>query len=95
MLGVYAAVTRCDTEGEPPGGWYPVQKLTVEEAIRGFTVGAAWAVGEESEKGTIAPGKLADLVVWDADPFTIDPMELKDVRPLLVVVGGEVACERQ
>lgn len=95
MLGVYAAVTRCDTEGEPPGGWYPVQRLTVEEAIRGFTVGAAWAVGEEGEKGTIAPGKLADLVVWDADPFTIDPMELKDVRPLLVVVGGEVACERQ
>lgn len=90
MLGVYAAVTRCDPEGDPPGGWHPEQKLTVEEAFYGFTVGAAWAVGEEAEKGTISPGKLADLVVWDPDPFAVDPLELKDVRPVLVVVGGEV-----
>ena len=90
MLGVYAAVTRCDTEGDPPEGWHPEQKLTVEEAFYGFTVGAAWAVGEEAEKGTISPGKLADLVVWDPDPFAVDPLALKDVRPVLVVVGGEL-----
>ncbi|MEW6546178.1 MAG: amidohydrolase [Bacillota bacterium] len=94
MLGVYAAVTRCDTDGDPPGGWYPEQKLTVEEAIQGFTVGAARAVGEESEKGTLTPGKLADLVVWDPDPMIADPFQLKDVRPLLVVVGGQVVYER-
>ncbi|MBC7340203.1 MAG: amidohydrolase [Firmicutes bacterium] len=93
MLGVFAAVTRCDTEGEPPGGWYPEHRLTVEEAVRGFTVGAARAVGEEHEKGSLTPGKLADLVVWDPDPFAVGPMVLKDVRPVLVVVGGQVVYE--
>ena len=94
MLGVYAAVTRCDTEGQPPGGWHPEQKLSVGEAMRGFTLGAAYAVGEEGEKGSLEPGKLADLVVWEEDPFSVDPMALKDVRPFLTVVGGEVVYSR-
>jgi predicted amidohydrolase YtcJ len=93
ILGIFAAVTRCDTDGNPPGGWYPQEKISVEAALRCFTVGGAWAVGEEDEKGTITPGKLADLVVWDRDPLGVDPQELPHLRPVLVVVGGEVAYE--
>lgn len=93
ILGIFAAVTRCDTDGNPPGGWYPQEKISVEAALRCFTVGGAWAVGEQDEKGTITPGKLADLVVWDRDPLGVDPQELPHLRPVLVVVGGEVAYE--
>ena len=88
--GIYAAVTRKDLEGNPAGGWLPDQALTVPEAMDAFTVGSAYAAGEEDVKGTLAPGKLADVVVVDKDPFAVLPEQLKDVKVLQTIVGGKV-----
>jgi predicted amidohydrolase YtcJ len=90
LLGIYAAVTRTDAEGWPEGGWYPDQRLTVEEAVRGFTASAAYAEFAEDVRGTIEPGKYADLVVLDRDIFTCDPREIREAKVVLTMVGGEV-----
>jgi len=90
LLGVYAAVTRTDATGWPEGGWYPDQRLTVEEAVRGFTASAAYAEFAEDVRGTIEPGKYADLVVLDRDIFTCDPRAIREARVVLTMVGGEV-----
>jgi predicted amidohydrolase YtcJ len=90
MMGIHAAVTRRRADGSPgPDGWYPEQRLTVEEAIFAYTAGAAYASGEEAIKGSIAPGKLADLVVLSQDIFTIDPMAILDTEVVGTMVGGE------
>ena len=89
VLGLYAAVTRQTLEGEPAGGWFPEERVSVATALAAYTVNNAWAAGEEDEKGTLEPGKLADLVVLDRDPFAVDPAELKNLEVLLTVVGGE------
>lgn len=95
LLGVYAAVTRATLDGKHPGGWFPEQRLTVEEALRAYTQGSAYAAFEENEKGTIAPGKLADLVVLSDDLFSIPPARIKDVRVVLTVVGGKVVYQAE
>jgi len=95
LLGVYAAVTRATLDGKHPDGWFPEQRLTVEEALRAYTQGSAYAAFEEKEKGTIAPGKLADLVVLSDDLFSIPPARIKDVRVVLTVVGGKVAYQAE
>ncbi len=90
LLGIHAAVTRRRADGSPgPDGWYPEQRLTVEEAVRGFTWGAAYAAGMEGRLGSITPGKLADFTVLDQDIFRIEPMEILDVRVDATIIGGQ------
>jgi predicted amidohydrolase YtcJ len=90
LYGIHAAVTRRRPDGTPgPDGWYPAQRLTVEEAVRGFSWGPAYAVGMEDRLGTLAPGMLADLVVLDRDIFTCDPMEIREAEVLGTMIGGE------
>ncbi len=93
LLGIYAAVTRATLDGKHPQGWVPEERLTVEEALRAYTTGSAFAAFEESEKGTISPGKLADLVVLSDDIFTIPPARIQDVSVKMTVVGGKVVYE--
>ena len=87
-LGLYAAVTRQDLDGEPPGGWLPDQKLTPAEALRGFTTDAAWAGRMESEVGRLAPGLRADFVLLEADPLTAPARQLPDIKVLSTWVDG-------
>jgi len=93
MLGIYAAVTRKTLSGQPEGGWFPQEKLTVEEAIRAYTLNTAYAAYEEDIKGTITVGKLADYVVLSDDLITMDPDGIKDVSVLRTIVGGEIVYE--
>jgi predicted amidohydrolase YtcJ len=90
LLGVYAAVTRATLDGKNPEGWIPEERITVEQALRAYTSGGAFAAFEEAEKGTMARGKLADIVVLSDDLFAIPPEQLKDARVVLTVVGGNV-----
>ncbi len=90
--GLYAATTRRRPD-DPRGTWYGEETLTVEEAVRAYTVGAAFASGEEDSKGTLAPGRLADFIVLDRDVMTegaADPRSLLQVRVLATIIGGEV-----
>ncbi len=90
MLGIYAAVTRQTLGGEPAEGWFPQERVSLETALRAYTVNNAWAAGEEAIKGTLEAGKLADLVVLDRSPFEVEPSELQHVRAVLTLVGGEI-----
>jgi hypothetical protein len=94
MQTLYAAVTRATLDGRRPGGWIPEQKLSLEEALRAYTLGSAYAEFQERDKGTLAPGKLADLAVLGEDPFAIPPERLKDVKVELTLVGGRIVFER-
>ena len=88
--GIHAAVTRQRADGRPgPDGWYPDQRLTVEEALRGFTQGAAYAGYAEHRLGSLAPGYLADLIVLDRDIFTVAPSAIHDTQVLGTLIGGE------
>jgi predicted amidohydrolase YtcJ len=89
FLGIYAAITRQDLDGQPPGGWYPEQRMTREEVLRSFTLDAAYAAFEEHLKGSLEPGKLADFIVIDRDVMTCPPREIADTRVLRTVIGGE------
>jgi hypothetical protein len=95
MLGIYAAVTRKTLSGQPEGGWFPEEKLTVEEAIRAYTLNTAFAAFEENIKGTITAGKLADFVVLSDNLLTMDPDDIKDVTVLKTVVGGKVVFDAE
>jgi predicted amidohydrolase YtcJ len=90
MKIIYAAVTRQTLDGKPEGGWFPEERLDLETALRAYTANNAWAEGQETEKGRLVAGRLADFVVLSRDLFTIPPREIKDVRALLTVVGGRV-----
>lgn len=94
LWGIYAAVTRKDMSGKPKGAFYPNERITVEEAVRMFTVGGAYAAFQEGQKGTLEPGKLADFVVLSEDLFKVPPDEIKDIEVLMTVVGGEVAYQK-
>lgn len=93
MNGIYCAVTRKRLNGEPEGGWLPGQKLTVEEAVRAYTIGGAYASYDERVRGTIRNGKYADLVVLDRDIFAIPAEEIKDVKVEMTVLNGQVVYE--
>jgi hypothetical protein len=93
MLSVYGAVTRRTLDGKNPDGWVPEQKITVEEAVRAYTLGSAFAEFQEKEKGTITPGKLADLVILSRDIFTIDPKEIEKVKVVTTIMDGRVVYE--
>ena len=89
LMGIHAAVTRRRADGSPgPDGWYPEQRLTVEEAVRGFTSGAAYAAGMEDRLGSLTPGKLADFTVLDRDIFEIETMEILNTRVDATILGG-------
>ena len=90
MQTVYAAVTRATLDGKNPGGWFPEQKLTVPETIEAYTMGSAYAEFQDSVKGSITPGKLADMVVLSDDIFTIAPEKIRDVHVLKTILGGKV-----
>ena len=90
MLGLYAAVTRKTLSGQPEGGWFPEERLTVEEAIQAYTLNTAFAGFEETFKGTITVGKLADFVVLSDNLLTVNPNDIKDVTVRTTVVGGKV-----
>ena len=94
LLGMYAAVTRQTLGGQPAGGWFPEERISLESALKAYTTGNAWAAGEESFKGKIAPGFLADLVVLDSDPFRGPPETLKDRKVVLTIAGGRVVYDR-
>ena len=93
MLGLYAAVTRQDPSGQPPGGWMPDQRMTREEALASFTIHAAYAAHLERELGSLEPGKLADLVVLSKDVMTVPPPEILTTRVLYTIVGGRIVHE--
>lgn len=90
MLGFYAAITRQDREGQPPGGWMPEQRLTRAEALHSFTAGAAWAAHMEQDLGTLRPGALADLLVLSDDIMQVPPERVLGAHPLLTVRGGRI-----
>jgi predicted amidohydrolase YtcJ len=90
FLGIYAAVTRQDLAGEPPGGWRGEQRLTIEEAVGAFTRDAAYAAHAEEVAGSLAPGKLADFVVLSDDIFSMNPGAIPSIRVLATVLGGEI-----
>ncbi len=93
FYGIYAAITRQDPAGNPPGGWYPEQRLTLDEALRGYTVEAAYAEFEENAKGSIEKGKLADLTVISQDITTLAPKEILSIRVLKTFVGGKLVYD--
>jgi len=90
MLGLYAAVTRATLDGKHPEGWIPEQKITLAEAIEAYTLGSAYAEFTETQKGSLAAGKLADVVILDADLFHIAPEKIKDVNVVTTILGGKV-----
>jgi hypothetical protein len=90
MLTLYAATTRATLDGNNPNGWFPEQKLTIKEAIEAYTMGSAYAEFQENEKGSITPGKLADMVLLNDDILCIDPVKIRDVRVLKTWVGGNL-----
>ena len=95
LRGIHAAVTRQLPGGEPPGGWYPEQRVTVAEAIRAYTAGSADALGLGDELGTLAPGYLADAVVLSADPYTADPATLAEIAVEMTVFDGQVVHQSE
>ena len=93
MLTIYAAVTRRTLDGKNSKGWVPEQKISVEETVRAYTLGSAYAEFQENVKGSITPGKLADLVILSRDIFKIDPKEIEKVKVELTLVDGRVVYE--
>jgi len=96
VYGLYAAVTRQTLKGEPADGWFPDQRLTIEEALEAYTRGPAWAAFEEDQKGTLATGKLADVAVFDTDLVAAGrthPADLLKAKALYTIVGGKVVYE--
>jgi len=93
MLTLYAAVTRATLDGKNPDGWFPEQKLTVPEAVDAYTMGSAFAEFQEKEKGSITPGKLADMVLLSDDIFSMDPAKIRDVKILKTIVGGKIVWD--
>jgi predicted amidohydrolase YtcJ len=91
LAGIHAAVTRRRPDGFPgPEGWNPQERLTVEQAVWGFTMGGAYAAGEEGQRGSIAPGKLADLVVLSQDIFRTDPDAILETEVVATFLDGQV-----
>lgn len=90
LEGIYAAVTRRTLDGQNPGGWVPQQKISVEEALRAYTIDAAYASFEENLKGTLEVGKLADFTVIDRNLLRISAGSIRDARVTMTVVGGEI-----
>jgi predicted amidohydrolase YtcJ len=93
MQTIYAAATRATLDGKNLEGWVPEQKITVREAVEAYTIGSAYAEFQEKEKGSITPGKLADLVILSSDVFTIDSKAIRDVTVTTTIVGGRMVYQ--
>jgi predicted amidohydrolase YtcJ len=93
LEGLKAAVTRQTLDGKHPDGWVPEQKLTLDQALKAYTVGSAYAEFADKVKGTITPGKLADLVMLDRDLYRINPADIDKARVLLTVMDGQTVWE--
>jgi predicted amidohydrolase YtcJ len=95
LEGIYAAVTRRTLDGANPGGWYPEQKISVEDALRAYTSGGAYASYDERDKGTLERGKLADFAMIDRDLTRTPPEEIAQARVVMTVVGGRIVHSRE
>src|SRR5262249_20907028 len=93
ILGLYAFITRQDASGNPPGGWMPEEKLTLDEALRAFTVEPAWAAFVEDDRGRAVAGFVADLTVYDRN--LVDGPEILRTQVDMTIVGGRVVYERK
>jgi predicted amidohydrolase YtcJ len=87
------AVTRQTTEGKPEGGWLPQERITLAQAVEGYTLGAAYAGRREKTEGSIEPGKLADLVIVSQNIFDIDPHEIAKTKVIKTIIGGRVVYQ--
>lgn len=95
MLGLYAAITRQDPRGNPPGGWMPEERLSREEMLQSFTWNAAYAAHAEKDLGSLEVGKIADMVLVDRDVMTIEPQAILGASVVMTIVGGEVIYQKQ
>lgn len=95
MYGLYAAVTRRTMTGEPEGGWFPEERITIQQAIKAYTYNTAYAAYEEDIKGSLAVGKLADIVVLSENLLTIDPDKIKDVEVIYTIVDGKIVYRKE
>lgn len=95
MLGLYAAVTREFPEGGPEGGWFPDEKISLEQAIEYYTLGSAYAEFQDHVKGSIKTGKVADLVIIDRNIFDVPSEEILDARVLTTIVGGRIVFQAE
>lgn len=93
LMGIYAAVTRRTLDDKNPDGWVPEQKVSVEQALKAYTINGAYASFDEEIKGSLEQGKLADFVILDQNLFTIDPATIRDVKVLKTYVGGKLVYE--
>jgi predicted amidohydrolase YtcJ len=93
LLGIHAAITRQTSDGKHPGGWFAEEIITLEQAIEAYTAGSAYAEFAQYEKGSIAAGKLADIVILNADIASIRPELLKETKVLYTIVGGKVVYQ--
>ena len=94
IKGIYAAVTRATLDGKNPKGWVPEQKISVEEALKAYTISPAYASFDENSKGSLEPGKLADIVILNQDITKIAPENIWDVVVEKTIVGGKVSYEK-
>ncbi|HJS99269.1 MAG TPA: amidohydrolase [Terriglobales bacterium] len=93
FYGIYAAITRQDPQGNPPGGWYPEQRLTLAETLRGYTIEGAFAEFDEEDKGSIETGKFADFTIVDLDPTKVAPKDILSTKVLKTIVGGKLVYD--
>jgi predicted amidohydrolase YtcJ len=95
LQGIHAAVTRATLDGKNADGWFPEQKITVAEAVEAYTLGSAYAEFQDQEKGSITPGKLADMVLLSDDIFTIPTEKIREVKVLTTIVDGRIVWDRE
>ncbi|HRW29017.1 MAG TPA: amidohydrolase family protein, partial [Emcibacteraceae bacterium] len=98
FYGLHSAITRQSRDGEPEGGWYPEEKLTAEEAIRGYTNWAAYGAFLENETGTLEPGKWADVTITDIDLLNVgahNPKDLLNGKVVMTISGGNIVFQRE
>jgi predicted amidohydrolase YtcJ len=93
MLGLYAAVTRQTITGQPAAGWFPNERITIEEAIKAYTYGTAYANFEEKSKGSISVGKVADLTVLSKNLLKVEPKEYLSTNVIYTIVDGKIVYE--
>lgn len=94
MLGLYAAVTRRTLDDKNPDGWIPEQKISIEDAIKCYTINSAYAAFEENIKGSIEVGKLADMIVLSDDILTINPVKIKDAEVVMTIFDGKIIFKK-